>query len=196
MKKGLMLGVVFFLIGFTILSFSFYQDIQYAHEDEKMLEDFFASEYQSDNVNMSKNDSKTNDSENYINSYLAVIEIPSLNLKTGIVMSNSSFTTMDRNVSIYPTSTMPDQHGNFILFAHSGNSRTSYFKNIWNLKIEDEIYIYYHNVKYVYKVSNVSEVSMYNNKPIENEGKDKITLITCNPQDNSVRIVVQGEKHE
>ena len=40
MRKALMLGVVFFLIGFTILSFSVYQDIQYAHEDEKMLEDF------------------------------------------------------------------------------------------------------------------------------------------------------------
>ena len=138
MKKILLvISSLIILIGIGILTYSFYQDQKYKNQDTKLLE------AKVQNV-----------------SYLAVIEIPSISLNTGIVMSNSSFSTMNRNVSIYPTSDMPNvENGNFILFAHNGSSRVAYFKNISKLKNGNEIFIYYNNEKFTYKAINKYEVN-------------------------------------
>ena len=162
MKKILLvISSLIILIGIGILTYSFYQDQKYKNQDTKLLEDFF------DNYDDSETKVEENITENVTEepkvqnvSYLAVIEIPSISLNTGIVMSNSSFSTMNRNVSIYPTSDMPNvENGNFILFAHNGSSRVAYFKNISKLKNGNEIFIYYNNEKFTYKAINKYEVN-------------------------------------
>ena len=92
-------------------------------------------------------------------------------------------------------SDMPNvDNGNFILFAHNGNSRVSYFRNIHRLKNNDEIYIYYNNVKYTYRIIKNYEVAMTDSTPL-NKMKDKsiITLITCKSGNNKYRTVIVGE---
>ena len=49
--------------------------------------------------------------------YTAVIEIPSVNLKRGVVDSTSNFNSINYAISVDKNSNYPDKEGNFILYA-------------------------------------------------------------------------------
>lgn len=198
MKKILIiLGALFILIGAVLFSYSLYSDFKYKSEDIQKINDFF--EDFNDKLKMPEsiyeNDKPIEKEKDNTNlSYLGVIEIPKIKLKSGFVLSNNLFTTMDRNISVYPTSKMPNEKGNFILFAHSGNSRVGYFKDIYKLSNNDMIYIYFKAKKYIYKIKETLEVSKSNHIPLaQNQDNFRITLITCKKNDNNKRIVLIGE---
>lgn len=196
MKKiFLVISVLIIFIGASMLIYNHYQDKMYQDRDNKLLQEFF-EKFDNSNEEISQvEEPKAEQQVQNNTSYLAVIEIPNISLYTGIVMSNFSYTTMNRNVSIYPSSDMPNvDNGNFILFAHNGNSRVSYFRNIHRLKNNDEIYIYYNNVKYTYRIIKNYEVAMTDSTPL-NKMKDKsiITLITCKSGNNKYRTIIVGE---
>ena len=194
MKKiSIIIGIVIIAIGAYMLAISFNKDNNYKKEDNKALDIFF-NEY---NEKVQDKDIKENGKtkKNDFISYNAVIEVPNISLKTGIVMSDKTFKSMDRNVSIYPSSDMPDvKGGNFILFAHSGNARVSYFKNIDKLKIGNEIKVYYNKTEYEYKVIKKYDISQDDDTPLS-KMKDKtiITLITCTKNNDDYRTIVVGE---
>lgn len=192
MKKiSITIGIIIIAIGTYTLVMSFNKDNNYKNEDNKSIDNFF-NEY-NEKVQTDKENDKTRKSD-FI-SYKAVIEIPNISLKAGIVMSDKTFKSMDRNVSIYPSSDMPDvKGGNFILFAHSGNARVSYFKNIDKLKIGNEIKAYYNKTEYKYKVIKKYDISQYDDTPLS-KMKDKtiITLITCTKNNSDYRTIVVGE---
>lgn len=196
MKKiFLVISVLIIFIGASMLIYNQYQDKKYQDTDNELLQEFFEDFDNSNEEILQMEESKEDQQVQDATSYLAVIEIPNISLYTGIVMSNSSYTTMNRNVSIYPSSDMPNiENGNFILFAHNGNSRVSYFRNIHILKNNDEIYIYYNNVKYTYRIIKNYEVAMTDSTPL-NKMKDKsiITLITCKSGNNKYRTIIVGE---
>ena len=53
--------------------------------------------------------------------YIAILEIPKINFKRGLVAKDSINNTVDKNIMTMPISTMPDvDKGNFVLAAHSG----------------------------------------------------------------------------
>lgn len=194
MKKILILvGIIMMISGITLLSYSIYQDNLCKNEDKENIKEFFEDYEENSNTDEIVEKQETKQVQN--TNYIAVIEIPTINLQTGIVMSNASYTTMNRNVSVYPTADMPSvDNGNFILFAHNGSSRVSYFKNINRLKDNDKIYIYYNNNKYTYNVIRKYDVSMYNSSPLNRvENKTIITLITCKSGNNKYRTVIVGE---
>lgn len=195
-KVFLIMSIVIVFIGMSILIYSIYQDKQYQNKDKELIEDFFDNyDNSSDTIEEPIKEDDNNYQEPDYSSYLAVIEIPSISLKTGIVMSNSNYTTMNRNVSIYPSSDMPDvKNGNFILFAHNGTSRVSYFRNIYKLKNGNDIYIYYNNQQYTYRVIRQYDVAMTDSTPL-NKMKDNtiITLITCKSGNNKYRTIIVGE---
>ena len=194
-KVFLIISIIMIFIGTSILIYNIYQDNKYKNDDEELLQDFFDNYDDSSIVNEEPQEETTNYQEPDYSSYLAVIEIPSISLKTGIVMSNADYTTMNRNVSIYPSADMPNvENGNFILFAHNGSSRVSYFRNISKLKNGNDIYIYYNNQQYTYKVIKQYDVAMTDSTPL-NKMKDStiITLITCKSVNNKYRTVIVGE---
>ena len=123
--------------------YSVYQDKKLQHTNEELLEEFFDNYDDSIEVQEQapvEDTSNNQEIQSNVN-YLAVIEIPNISLNTGIVMSDSNYNTMNKHVSIYPTSDMPNiDNGNFILFAHNGSSRVSYFRNIYKLDVNDKIY--------------------------------------------------------
>lgn len=196
MKKiFLIISIIIVFIGMCMLIHSIYQDKQYQNKDEELIEEFFDNYDDSSNIVEEPTEDVNNYQEPDYSSYLAVIEIPSISLKTGVVMSNSSYTTMNRNVSIYPSSDMPNiENGNFILFAHNGTSKVSYFRNINKLKNGNDIYIYYNNEQYTYKVIKRYDVAMTDSTPL-NKMKDNtiITLITCKSGNNKYRTIIVGE---
>lgn len=196
MKKiFLVISVLIVFMGISMLIYNHYQDKKYQNADQELLEEFF-EDFDNSNEEIPQVEEPNEEQQvQDTTSYLAVIEIPNISLYTGIVMSNSSYSTMNRNVSVYPTSDMPNiENGNFILFAHNGNSRVSYFRNIHRLKNNNEIYIYYNNKKYTYKIIKNYEVAMTDSTPL-NKMKDKsiITLITCKSGNNKYRTIIVGE---
>ncbi len=129
--------------------------------------------------------------EQITESYIAVLEIPKINLKKGMYKIGSKYNTVSRNVSILSPSDYPDvQGGNFVLAAHSGNGYLSFFKNLYKLENGDYAYIYYNNVKYTYKISYIynqaktGTINVY--RPY---GKTTLMLITCTKNDESSQTV-------
>lgn len=118
--------------------------------------------------------------EDLIN-YIGVLEIPKINLVRGLVDMNSSSNNVDSNVEILSQSTMPNtEHSNLYLASHSGNSSVSFFKKIDHLIYEDEVNIYYGNIKYIYKVTKLYEIDKTGFAEIKRStSKKTLYLITC-----------------
>lgn len=89
------------------------------------------------------------------NSYIAILEIPNISLKEGLFAKESKYNNVKYHIQILEESVMPDQENSILLLAaHSGNSKVSYFNDLENLNIDDNIYLYYKNKKYIYKIDN------------------------------------------
>lgn len=125
--------------------------------------------------------------------YIAVLEIPSINLKQGLVNSDDNFESINYAISIDANSTYPDQNGNFILYAHSGNSRIAYFKNLNKLNVDDEVYVYFNGIKYHYVINNKYNIEKTGTaKVITTKDDNYITLITCNQDKKGYQLVLVG----
>lgn len=127
--------------------------------------------------------------------YIGYIEIPSINIKKGLVDKNSVYNNVNYNVQIMKESSYPDvDKGLFILAAHNGTCYNCYFKHLDNIKNNDLIYVNYKNKKYTYKITKkytlkkTGYVSIYRNNDITS-----IALVTCTWGTNDKQTVVIGE---
>lgn len=123
--------------------------------------------------------------------YIGLLEIPKIGLKKGFVSPDSSHNNVDENITIIKKSTLPNvDKGNFILAAHSGTGYISYFKNLYQLVVGDYAYIYYENIKYVYKIVDIytqpknGKISIY-----RDYNETILTLITCTKNDETKQTV-------
>ena len=123
--------------------------------------------------------------------YIGILEIPKIGLKKGFVDPNSSYNNVDANITIIPTSTLPDvDKGNFILAAHSGTGYISYFKNLYKLGLGDYAYIYYNNIKYTYKIVDIYKEPKTGSVAIYRDYNETVlTLITCTKNDESTQTI-------
>lgn len=194
-KSHVVLGSFLVLLG-VILSSSKYLYFNYL--DKKCndhIEVFFeneAQETQKNDGNLNKDNKKIN---NYSYDYIAILEVPSISLKRGLVDKSSYANNVNRNIQILNESDMPNvSNGTMYLASHSGSSYVSFFKNLNKVKINDLIYIYYDNVKYTYKVTKVYEelkdgdISFYKSKT-----KTHLVLTTCTPNHKGYQLVVVSE---
>ncbi len=173
MKKKRYKLLLFLFIGilFSTQFLSFYQEFR----EEKKVEEFLSS-----------SESSKKEEE-----YIAVLEIPKLNLKKGFYSYESKKNNVNKNIEVIETSTMPDiENGNLILASHSGTSSISYFKNLYKLEKGDIAFIYYKDRKYAYEL-----IYQYNEKKdgtiaIRTEkNQTNLTLITCDKKNNTLQNV-------
>lgn len=126
--------------------------------------------------------------------YTAIIEIPTINLKQGVVDSTKNFSSINYAISVDKNSNYPSESGNFILYAHSGNSYISYFRKLNQVNINDDVYVYYRGVKYHYIIKNKYDIKKTGKAKIISRKDDKyITLITCNQDKKGYQIIVEGK---
>lgn len=79
------------------------------------------------------------------------------------------------------------------MYAHSGNSSISYFKNLNKVEINDVIYIYHNGVKYEYKILDKYDIEKTGKAEIYLTNTEKyITLITCSQDQKNKQIVLIG----
>lgn len=126
-----------------------------------------------------------NNDEGNVYNYIAVLEIPKISFKRGI----NKDSTVDSNISILNYDSLIN--GNIIIAGHSGNCDVCYFNDLDKLDINDTIYFYYDNIKFVYSIVNI-EVKKKNTFDID-QGLNKITLITCKKDTKDLQIIITGE---
>lgn len=181
-KCLLIVSLLLIILGVILFSIYFVNRQAIATVDKESLDAFF-----------SKNEietSETEENESNLIEYMAVIEIPSIDLMQGIPYLGKD-NTVDRNIQIIEPLSLPDEPtGNFILASHSGTSAISYFKHLDKLTTGDDVYIYYENIKYHYEVADTYLVDKGNVSIRRDHSKSTITLITCDKKDDTKQLVV------
>lgn len=194
MKK---IGICLIIISLSMVAFYFIynksldnqnnDDVNDYIDATSIVNDITKDEIQNETNNQSKNKNKQLE-------YTAVLEIPKINLKRGVVDSTKNFSSINYAISVDSNSNYPDENGNFILYAHSGNSNIAFFHNINKLEKGDNIYVYYGGIKYYYKIIRKYDIEKTGKAKVIDLKDDKyITLITCNQQRNNYQIVIEGK---
>lgn len=118
--------------------------------------------------------------------YLGIIDIPKINLYKGFYSKNSNLNNVKFNLYLLKESNYPDtEKGNLIIAGHSGNYNNSYFANLYQLILGDEITIHYNNKSYIYKITNIyNEKKTGSVRIFRDNEKTTLTLITCTKDDD------------
>ena len=190
-KSLIILGSFLIILSFSILFLKYFNLYKNDEKEKKSLENFYIKE---EVINKDIKEEKVEQTKSSNYDYVAVLRIPKINLKKGLVSKNSKYNNIEYNVTIHELSSRPDEiNGNVILMAHSGTAYISYFNNLKYLNINDHIYLDYNNKTYNYKITNIYDVEKTGSLNIKrNNNKSTITLITCRDNSNK-QIVVIGE---
>lgn len=187
------IGLLLIMAGACLFIYKQYKVDKLDKQEELKIEEFLEDEIDTSDTTTpttSEEEAKTN----YTYDYVAVLEIPSINLKRGLVSITSKYNNVNYNIQIIDSSTMPDvENGNLILAGHNGSSYISFFKNLYKLNINDKVYVYYNGVKYEYLISKYYDTDKDGNVEIyRDQNKTTITLITCKKNTKDKQIVYIG----
>lgn len=167
-------------------------------EDESNLkvEEFFIEETPIKEVDQNKDEviEKPTTSQKSSYDYIAVLEIPSISLKRGLVNPDSYYNNVNYNIQIIEHSTMPNVvNGNLILAGHNGSSYISFFKNLYKVKENEKVYVYYQGYKYEYVINKIYDTPKDGYIEIyRDHDKSAITLITCKKNTKDTQTVYVG----
>lgn len=192
------IGILLIIISISVVMYDNYKDNQKVLENVELVENFFeiennpVEEQKEEVVINDEEDKKTSSSPTY--NYIAVLEIPSIKLKRGLVDYKSKYNNVKYNIQIIEHSQMPDiENSNLILAGHNGTSNVSFFNDLDKLKEDSLVYVYYNNIKYIYKINNNYEVKKDGKvEIIRNRNKTTITLITCKKDSKDKQLVYIG----
>ena len=192
------IGILLIIISISVVMYDNYKDNQKVLENVELVENFFeiennpVEEQKEEVVIKDEEDKKTSSSPTY--NYIAVLEIPSIKLKRGLVDYKSKYNNVKYNIQIIEHSQMPDiENSNLILAGHNGTSSVSFFNDLDKLKEDSLVYVYYNNIKYIYKINNNYEVKKDGKvEIIRNRNKTTITLITCKKDSEDKQLVYIG----
>lgn len=183
-KSHLICGSLLIIVGILIFIFPIIYN-KYQEKQEEIKLEYFFEVSTIDNYNVIE-DTKQED-------YIAVLEIPSINLKKGLYAIDSKNNNVNKNIEIIDSSDMPDiTKGNFILAGHSGTGRIAFFDDLDKLIIDDTIIVYYKNIKYIYQINNIESIVKDGTIEIKREFESMITLTTCNQENKNEQLVITG----
>ena len=183
-KSHLICGSLLVIVGILIFIFPIIYN-KYQEKQEEIKLEYFFEVSTIDNYNVIK-DTKQED-------YIAVLEIPSINLKKGLYAIDSKNNNVNKNIEIIDSSDMPDiTKGNFILAGHSGTGRIAFFDDLDKLIIDDTIIVYYKNIKYIYQINNIESIVKDGTIEIKREFESMITLTTCNQANKNEQLGITG----
>lgn len=194
-KVFLIIGIILILLSICTCAFDIYINNKKELQEVKLVEDFFEEEVVSNEVEeVSKTQEEKTEASSPTYNYIAILEIPSINLKRGIVDYNSWANNVRYNIQIIEHSQMPYvENSNLILAGHNGTSNVSFFKDLYKLKEDSLIYLYYNGYKYIYKLNNFYDTDKDGKvEIIRNKYKNTITLITCKKGTKDKQVVYIG----
>ena len=191
-KSLVVLGSLFLISGLSLIFLTIYTGFKTKTDEEIALDNFYIEEQQEKITDNTTTKEVVEEKKETSINYIAVLRIPKINLKRGLVDKDSKYNNIKYNIMIHKESDVPDQDGgNVILVAHSGTAGVSYFRNVDKLSLNDEIYLDYNNKTYSYKITNIYDIEKTGIAPIRKETtKSTITLITCRHNTNKQIVVI------
>ena len=162
-------------------------------KEEQKVDDFFNESIINDTPTTEESIEETQEEIKQVESYnyIGVLEIPKINFKRGFLDINDRNNNVNKNIQILENSTMPDIDGGLLVIAgHSGSGRVAFFRNLDKLKKDDQIYIYYKNIKYIYEVINIYEETKDGDIAIPKISESSLVLTTCSQKDKTKQVVV------
>lgn len=183
-------SLILMISGISLLGIKYYGIFKENKTNEEKINNFFENqENLKDKLNITPSVATGKVMEVSKDDYIAVIEIPKINLKRGLYDGESSKNNVN-NIEILKESDMPDEkYGNFILAGHSGSGIKAHFRNLKKLETGDMAYIYYNNARYEYKLVSKYEIEKTGTASVvRNANHTTLTLITC--KDNSDKQLV------
>ena len=216
----IIIGIVISLLGIIVLGSDYYlslkhevfDDMNKKYYEQNVVVDDLPDEIDDDQINsgdISENDDKpqNDQKENQGNennntttmtkpvikdNYIGYLRIPKIELNRGFYGINSKLNDVSKNIYVHPASTFPVicNANNLILASHSGSSSISYFKNLYKLELEDDIYLEYNGTNYHYKIKNIYTVPKNGTVALRvNQEVSTISLITCTKSDKSTQTI-------
>ena len=123
--------------------------------------------------------------------YIGVLEIPKISFKRGFLDIKDKNNNVNKNIQVLENSAMPNVNGGLLVIAgHSGSGRVAFFRNLYKLKENDQIYIYYENIKYIYQVQKYYEETKDGDISIDKNSESTLVLTTCSQTDKNKQIVI------
>ncbi len=120
--------------------------------------------------------------------YNSFIEIPSIELKRGLVNINNSYNNVNDNIE-----TIEKTDNRIILASHNGNNYNSYFGNLYKMDLGDKIYLYDNGNRYEYIFSDNYEIKKNGYADIYTDNTRKsIVLVTCKEDSSDAQVVYIG----
>lgn len=190
------IGSLFIILSISLPMFKFIYEYSLNQKEDEKIEDFFEEPVIEDKqetiIEEPVEEKKQNINISY--NYIAVVEIPSISLKKGLVSINDDANNVDKNIQILQGSNMPNiDNGILMLASHSGTGRVAYFRNLEKVKINDLVYIYFNGIKYLYKIVNTyHEIKDGSISVKRNINKTTLLLTTCS-QEKGKQLVVISE---
>lgn len=192
LSRVFIIGSLFILLGITLISLKIYSNYYLDKQEDKAIQEYL--DYKPDTTVKVDNSTTTikEEKETVTYNYIAVLDIPKINLKRGLFPINDKNNNVDKNVEILQNSDMPNvTNGTLALAGHSGNSRIAYFHKLYKLKENDQVYIYYQNIKYIYQVSKIERQDKDGTINFtKTKDTTELILTTCDQQNKGKQIVV------
>lgn len=189
------IGLFLFICGTFMLIYNHSMKIKLNEDNDLKIEEFLENDT-NEEIEIQEEDTQEETTTSNVSSYnyIAVLEIPSINLKRGLVDPSSKYNNVNYNIQIIDKSTMPDVvNGNLVLASHNGASYISFFRNLDKLNINDKIYVYYDGYKYIYSLSKTYDTPKDGNIEVyRDNNKTTITLITCKKNTKDTQVVYIG----
>lgn len=192
LSRVFIIGSLFILLSITLISLKVFSNYYLDKQEDKAIQEYL--DYKPDTTVKVDNSTTTikEEKETVTYNYIAVLDIPKINLKRGLFPINDKNNNVDKNVEILQNSDMPNvTNGTLALAGHSGNSRIAYFHKLYKLKENDQVYIYYQNIKYIYQVSKIERQDKDGTISFtKTKDTTELILTTCDQQNKGKQIVV------
>ena len=125
------------------------------------------------------------------------IKIPKIGLEKPLYTIDSEKNNVEENVTILKESMNPkDENSIVFIAAHSGTSEVSYFNNLDQLDINDEIEFQYENNTYTYQITHIWEQTKDGYIRGRRENKRQLVLTTCCPQKDNCQLIINSIEKE
>jgi len=192
-KSIVMYVAISLLIAFGIFMLSYNNLSQHIEQANQLqlIDDFFQREDSNyeDDFELDENQIIERNSR-----FIAVIEIPQINLMRGLFPIGSRYNHVDRNLEILVPSAMPNIDGGLLTIAgHSGSANISFFRHLDRLQEGDYVFVYYNQIKYIYEVFRIERQERNGIlEVVRNFNYTELLLTTCDPRDDYKQLLVMA----
>ena len=214
----IIIGVIISILGIIIIGSDYYlslkhevfDDMNKAYYEQNVVISDEPEEINNDNQeNINNNEDIVNNNQasivesedgknnnKIVENYIAYLRIPKIELNRGFYNITSTLNNVNKNIYVHPASTFPNNvsGNNLILASHYGSSSISYFKKLYKLELEDDVYLEYNGKTFHYKIKNIYTVPKDGTVALRvKQDASTISLITCKKGDSKTQTIYISE---